>query len=176
MAGRNNFDPFVGQPIRSAQTYLRRISHTYSDIPKVIPDGKYGEQTEASVEGFQKKFKMEPTGVLDKQTWDKILLVYSDIIQFEGEPEPVYAYPSGTYVILPGGEDDNLYVIQSMMFVLSKHFSNIEPPLISGIYDEQSVITVKQFQKVFGMQENGIIEKTFWDKLAKLYEANVVSG
>lgn len=170
---RNNFDPFVGEPIRSAQNFLRRIAHTYSDIPGVIPDGKFGEQTRNAVLGFQEKFKIKPTGEIDKETWDKILLVYQDIIQYEGEPNLVRIYPSGTYVILPGDRDENLFVVQSMMFALSGHFLNIPPAKINGVNDDHNARIVMQFQKVFGMQENGIIERQFWNKLAGLYEAKV---
>lgn len=173
MAVRINYDPFVGQPIRSLQTFLRRIAHTYSDIPGVIPDGKFGEQTKAAVMGFQSKFKMEPNGVVDNATWDKILLVYGDIIEFEGEPELAEIYPAGTCVFLPGEKNENLYVIQAMMFALSLHFPNIDPAAINGINDDANVRVVKQFQKAFGMQENGMIEKNFWNKLAGLYASKI---
>ena len=47
---------FVGQPIRNAQCYLRRIAYEYKEIPLVVPDGIFGQQTRRSVAAFQKKY------------------------------------------------------------------------------------------------------------------------
>lgn len=168
-----NFNPFVGEPIRSVQTYLRRISYTYPDIPRLIPDGRFGEQTKNSVRGFQKKFNMPQTGVVDKETWDKILMVHEDILRYEGKPLTAEIYPEGAYVILPGEENEHLFVLQSMMFVLSKHYANIPPAPINGRNDAATVKVVAYFQKLFGMQENGMIEIQFWNNLKGLYEAKV---
>ncbi|MFV0516258.1 MAG: peptidoglycan-binding protein [Aminipila sp.] len=171
MAG--TFDPFVGQPIRSVQTYLRRISQTYKTVPAVIPDGEYGEQTKTAVLGFQKSFGLKQTGEVNKETWDRILLIYNDIMEYEGDPLPAVLYPSGKYVILPGEKNVNLYVIQSMMFVLQSHYSNIPGVDINGVNDDKTTAAVKAFQKVFGLQENGVIDKQFWDRLSSLYQVKI---
>ncbi|MBQ7792411.1 MAG: peptidoglycan-binding protein, partial [Clostridia bacterium] len=85
MANVNDFSPFLGQPIRSVQTYLREIGNKYSEMPNIIPDGIYGPETEASVRWFQEFVGLPVTGIVDKRTWDTILEEYFTLLA-EREP------------------------------------------------------------------------------------------
>ncbi|MEG0830059.1 MAG: peptidoglycan-binding domain-containing protein [Anaerovoracaceae bacterium] len=169
----NNFNPTVGQPIRSIQTFLRKIAHIYKEIPMVIPDGKYGTQTYKAVSGFQRRFGMKETGNVDNDTWDKIISVYGDVSRYADEPEMVKVYPSADFVILPGEESVHLYVIKGMLNGLADYFANIEKVSGGKEYDRPSVKNVEKLQEVFGMMKNGVIEKEFWNRLAGLYAAHI---
>ncbi len=46
----------VNKPIRNAQHFLRRISYD-NDIPRIIPDGIFGAQTQNAVMEFQRVFE-----------------------------------------------------------------------------------------------------------------------
>ncbi|WP_102399431.1 peptidoglycan-binding domain-containing protein [Haloimpatiens massiliensis] len=65
-----------GEPVRTIQTYLNRISQDYPAIPKVIVDGIYGQSTKNAVTTFQKVFYLPPIGVVDYPTWYKISDIY----------------------------------------------------------------------------------------------------
>ena len=43
---------YVGRPVRSLQTMLRAISFQYPAIPRLIPDGVFGERTLEAVMVF----------------------------------------------------------------------------------------------------------------------------
>lgn len=167
------FQPGTSQSIRSVQTYLRRIAQSDPDIPKVIPDGKYGKQTQDAVLAFQKKYGIKPTGEVDRESWDKILLVYNSIIEYEGEPLPANIYPNSKYTIMPEQKSETLLVIQSMILAISRRYSNITAVRVTGIHYENSVEAVKQLQQVFDLEPTGIIDKTFWNHLVRLYETIV---
>lgn len=160
----------MGQPVRSIQTYLHRISKEYKDIPNVIPDGNYGIQTKQSVEGFQVHFNLKKTGTVDNETWNRIHVEYNNIIETSGQPIPVEIYPDGKYKIPPGAESINLYVIQSMMFALSKRFPTLGSVEINGKNENGNIDMVIKFQHIFGIDETGVIDKKFWNNLAGLYE------
>ncbi|MCY6370023.1 peptidoglycan-binding domain-containing protein [Clostridium ganghwense] len=65
-----------GEPVRTVQKYLNRISDNYPAIPKVIVDGIYGDATKKSVTTFQKIFYLPPTGAVNYTTWYKISDIY----------------------------------------------------------------------------------------------------
>ena len=40
---------------------------------KVKLDGQFGTETLAALNGFQRQYKLEPTGQCDQKTWQKLL-------------------------------------------------------------------------------------------------------
>ena len=69
----------IGQPIRSLQTMLREISFVYTDLPRLIPDGVFEEETRRAVVSFQQLFNLPATGTVDNDTWDAVVVVYRHI-------------------------------------------------------------------------------------------------
>lgn len=66
----------TGDPVKTIQTYLNRISKDYPIITKVAEDGAFGAGTEKAVKEFQGVFSLPKTGVVDYATWYKISDVY----------------------------------------------------------------------------------------------------
>ena len=66
----------VGEPVKTIQNQLNRISRNYPLIPKVAEDGAFGPKTEEAVKVFQGIFNLPQTGVVDYATWYKISDVY----------------------------------------------------------------------------------------------------
>lgn len=169
----NDFSPFLGQPIRSAQTFLREIGNRYEEMPTVIPDGIFGEQTEASVKWFQNFRGLPVTGVIDKKTWDTLLEDYLFLLSERQPPVCVNLLPKDFDVILPDEENHHLHPIQAMMKNLSSEFDTVENLEITGVHDEASVNSVKSLQKILGKEETGNIDKAFWNDLVAIYEAYI---
>lgn len=65
-----------GEPVKTVQTYLSRISNNYPAISKVISNGYFAASTKKSVTDFQKIFYLPETGVVNYATWYKISDVY----------------------------------------------------------------------------------------------------
>lgn len=65
-----------GLPVRTIQDQLVAIRKTYSNIPELIIDGIYGEDTYAAVKKFQEIFGLPATGDVDYRTWYKISQLY----------------------------------------------------------------------------------------------------
>ncbi|WP_125154133.1 peptidoglycan-binding domain-containing protein [Clostridium rectalis] len=85
-----------GPDVRTAQTYLNRISVNYPAIPKMAVDGIYGEDTQKSVKVFQSVFSLPQTGNIDYATWYRISDIYVAVTQiaelrsFEDDNEENY--------------------------------------------------------------------------------------
>ena len=68
-----------GPGVYVIQQYLTYISTFITDIPQVVPNGKFSPSTQAAVIAFQKHFGLTPDGIVGKTTWDKIVEVYRDL-------------------------------------------------------------------------------------------------
>jgi peptidoglycan hydrolase-like protein with peptidoglycan-binding domain len=81
-----------GPGVYLIQQYLTYIASVLEGIPPADPDGVFGPQTELAVRTFQEYFGIDVTGVVDRYTWDRIVLIYrnlrfgdtSNISQLEG--------------------------------------------------------------------------------------------
>ena len=69
-------DELTGRPIYSIQ-YMLRIINQDKDLPG-IPDGIFGPQTTERVRVFQNERNINPTGVVDVETFDAIKIAYDE--------------------------------------------------------------------------------------------------
>lgn len=68
-----------GPDVYLIQQYLAYIASVLEGIPPAEPDGIYGPQTEQAVRVFQEFFGIDVTGVVDRYTWDRIVLIYRNL-------------------------------------------------------------------------------------------------
>lgn len=169
----DNISSLVNIPVRSLQTYLRRISKVHREVSPVIPDGKYGAQTENAVRSFQQKYGLPPTGTADHETWQRVVEVYRGVLDETAEPAPARIYPSAAKRIAPGEAEDCLYAIQGMMLPLTRIYPELGTVGVTGVNDDQCAACVQNLQRCFGQEENGVIDKRFWNSLAGFYTAQV---
>ncbi|MCI6867786.1 MAG: peptidoglycan-binding protein [Lachnospiraceae bacterium] len=66
----------VGSDVIKIQEQLNAISDNYPLIPKLTPDGVFGEQTQDAVRTFQSIFGLTQDGVVGPRTWYRIQDIY----------------------------------------------------------------------------------------------------
>ena len=69
----------TGDKVRQMQEQLDMIATVYSAIPRVTPDGIYGQRTADAVREFQSIFGLPQTGVVAFATWYRISHIYVGI-------------------------------------------------------------------------------------------------
>ena len=86
----------IGQPVRSLQTMLRTISFAYPFLPRLTPDGIFGERTLEAVMLFQREFFPPVTGQVNQATWDAIVSLYHQVVSRRCPPAAfqVQSFPS----------------------------------------------------------------------------------
>lgn len=159
----------INIPVRSLQTFLRKISEVYTNIPSLIPDGIFGDDTHNAVIEFKKAFNLPADGIVDFECWNKILSVYDDIINDQLPPAPADIFPSNPAIIKESDTHPSLYVIHAMLHNLSSYFPNLPNISITGTHDDDSIAITKELQKIFDMEPTGYINTTFWNRLTSLY-------
>jgi peptidoglycan hydrolase-like protein with peptidoglycan-binding domain len=70
------------------QEVLAYISTIVPEIPFVQPDGIFGPETASAVTAFQRIYGLEPTGIVDEETWNKLISVYRELRFGDTMPAP----------------------------------------------------------------------------------------
>lgn len=74
----------VGSGVYVLQHYLAYISQFIPEIPAPPITNVFDEATENSVKAFQSHFRMAPTGIVERLTWDRMTEVYQNLKVEEG--------------------------------------------------------------------------------------------
>lgn len=159
--------------IQSLQMMLRNIANEYDEVTTVVPDGIFGAQTLESVQSFQQKFGIVPTGVVDFDTWNKIVEISEGVTQINSPGRLFLGFNENNDDIIPGQTALELYVIQAMMKAIAFKMSDMADVNVTGTHDMQSVAAVKKLQNSMGIVDDGIITLEFYNNLTHLYEVYV---
>lgn len=164
------------QNIRNLQTMLRVISKASKEIPPVVPDGIYGNQTAASVRSFQKAAGLPQTGATDEPTWRNISTAYLALAPATAEPEPLRILLAQDQVLGPGSDNTHIYLVQAMILALSDYYVNFPALTVTGLLDRDTEHAIKQLQKISNLPETGIVDRRVWKRLVSLYRLAVGNG
>lgn len=164
------------EEIRQIQTMLREISFFDERIERVVPDGIYGEQTESSVRSFQRNNNLYETGVVDNDTWDKIIEEYDRIYRENKRNIPVNVINEGAVPIKTGDADLSLFVIQAMMLALSGELINLDKVEVTGVYDGQTQRAAEKIMIVSGLEPKSELDREFINSLSELYRVYITEN
>ena len=153
------------------QYMLRKIAEITGELPLVNTDGIYGEATREAVRYFQAQNGLAPTAEVDRQTWDKIFERYKESVYSVAQGEPIYPFPSPSYISQSGERSDIITLIQLILSSLSIIYDDFEEIEVTGVNDEKTVAALKRFQSYHGLPETGMLDKRTWDSAAKSFNA-----
>jgi len=159
------------QHILSLQAMLRTISFADADMPRLIPDGTYSEETAEAVRIFQRMHDLPETGETDLRTWKRIKKESEKAAAFHSEPTAINPFGTALTVWEQGDESPNIAVLQAMLVLISEHYPNLFPPAVSGKYCPETAAAVRRFQTVCGLPADGKTDIFTWDRLAGFYNS-----
>ncbi len=162
----NRLDSYVGKPIRSLQTMLRTIAQMEPDQLNVIPDGIYSDQTADAVRSFQQRHGLPVTGVADGETWEHIVKAYDKARVDVERAAPVQITLNPGQVIRRNEENHKVFLIQTMLLIMSFLVDEIPEVEYTGVLDAQTQRAVLAFQLKAGLRPTGEIDKRTWKALA----------
>lgn len=162
-------ESFLDQPIRSLQTMLRTIASVNPGQMTVMPDGIYGSQTAAAVSSFQRRQGLPITGVVDQPTWERIVLEFEPAYIEASKAQPLQISLDAGQVLRRNEQHHLLYLIQSILKVLSLANTGIPAPAFTGVLDAPTQEAVAAFQTYAGLPPTGEVDKRTWKNLALHY-------
>lgn len=160
--------------VATLQRRLDRIAINYPQIPFILKaNGLYGDRTEASVRAFQRVFGLNQTGIVDRETWYRVLYVYNAVkklaeLNSEGERIENDSFPRNLSF---GDRGTDVLRIQYYLLIISDALSDLSvpQPVITGIYDTATQNTVRGFQRYYGLPVTGNIDEQTWNAIVKYY-------
>ena len=159
---------YIGRPVRSLQTMLRTLSYVYPFLPRVTPDGIFGERTLEAVMLLQREFFPPVTGRVDQGTWDAIAALYR-----QAEDRLSSTLPVSTS---PGDESVHLNNAQSMFRGLGNVLDGVEPGAVNGRHDGPTTRNLQWLQRAGDRPETGNLDAESQDALDRLYRIFVTGA
>lgn len=158
-----------GALVRRIQNSLNIISRNYPLIPKIVPDGIFGESTEEAVKRFQQIFNLTQDGVIGRATWYKIVSLVVGINrlnELNSMGNTLFGlsleYPDA---ITEGDTGEKVSIMQLMLNILAEYYDQIPFVPNSGSYEQQTLNGVIAFQNLFHLTQNGIVDDRTWEAM-----------
>jgi len=164
-----------GEDVVELQFILNYIASFFTDVPKVIENGVYREDTRRSVEAFQRQNGLTADGIVGPSTWRKLYDVYHAIRGSlppgppDGVPQPpIPPYPG--VLLRNGSRGNDVRIMQTLLNEIGQVYTAIQPRLsVDGIFGPNTQRAVTAFQRQFGLTADGIIGPITWYRIVDVY-------
>lgn len=179
---RSNVPSYDGTPVRlgenspevrAVQSRLNTVSENYPSIPKLNPDGIFGELTESAVRQFQRIFNLTVDGIVGKATWYKLINITNAVrrlneLDSEGLTLEEYSqqFP---YSLRLGDTGESVEVLQYYLSVIGSYYDEIGQIEITGTYDLATAEAVYDFQLAFSLDPDRIVDERDWNEIYAVY-------
>jgi len=166
-----------GDAVRTVQNWLNRIRVNFPIIPAINPvTGVYGPQTEAAVRAFQGIRELgilSPTGVVDRDTWLSMSRTFSAVTRLgeltsEGIIMGIGRTPP-TDIIREGARGRLVAQAQYLMNFIAEFYPQVPSVMQNSSFTRDFAEAVRQFQRAFGLNADGVIGPNTWRMLYTVY-------
>ena len=164
----------TGRDIELIQRKLNRISVNYPGIPKIYPaDGFFDTSTTNAVKKFQEVFDLTPDGIVGRSTWYRIQFIYNAVkklasLNSEGLRlnDISTKFPS---VLQVGDSSSGVLTLQYYLSYIAAFIPSVLDTAVDGSFGEGTRNSVISFQKTYGLDETGIVDRSVWDEIENVY-------
>ena len=159
------------QAITNLQRYLRHLSYFNEGVDPLPVDGIFDSATEAALRSFQSAAGLPQTGRADRVTWERLYAAYRASIAEKQAPARIAHFPQipENYRVEVGDAQFLVSIIQHALQELAVVYEGLDDVPLSGAYDEQTAAAVRRFQAVYGLPEDGAVDRATWNALADAY-------
>lgn len=160
----------AANPVLELQFNINDIAMNNPDIPTIIPTGIYDQHTQNAISEFQKTANLTVTGKVDYETWNALRKEHGMAIHNINTPGSVFCFPQNIKQCKMGDECYTIYILQILLNYFHKKYKNYPEVNLTGLFDEQTEISVRQFQKHSNIPVTGIVDRQTWNLLNKINE------
>lgn len=160
----------TGIEVEHIHYFLDAIAFLDPDIPRLKTNSIYNDNSITMVKAFQKKYGLPVTGVFTYKDWSKLKEVYDKILKNLNNEYVSDLYPDNFLKLGSSGED----VLRFQRYLLSicRYNHSIPGVRVNGIFDDLTNRSVLKLQRIFGLDENGIVGPILWKKVVELSKKN----
>ncbi len=155
--------------IKEVQKFLYVVSDKlHPEVPRISIDGIYGAETEEAVKIFQALYDIEPTGKVDRITFE---LLYKAYDENKGVSEE-YIIQTEYFPTKAGDQGNHVLHIHLLMLELAQKYPDIGRIPKTTYFSNESISATKELQKIFNYAQNGEIDKELYLRI--LTELNAI--
>ena len=161
----------TGEPIQALQYYLKYVGIYNHALTPIEVTGTFDSATEQALRSFQTFYGLEPTGILNLNTINKLNQVYLGILEdlpYEITAERVV--PFGGRNLGIGSTGDDVRQLQTYLSFLSDYYPTIPKVSVTGYFGTETQNAVIAFQNNFGITPRGIVGAVTWNAIEEVYE------
>ncbi len=168
-----NMSPFTNANdekalIKEVQDMLYYISFFDKNIPRINPDGIFGEKTREAVTEFQREYGLPLTGEVDYATWNRLYEIYSSLSNTNDLPLALHVFPNPPYNVTDNEKSNVVYVVQIIINTLAYHL-DIPNVALDGVMGPETQKSVREFQRINRLPQTWIVDKRTWNALSSAY-------
>lgn len=141
--------------VMELQRYLRALERENLGTTTIPQDGIFGVDTADGVRRFQQSMNLEMTGVVDRQTWETLVIAYREQEQNNAPPLTIRGLRQP---LLQPGDDGNAVV-----------FLNVMLGLTDAVYTTATEEAVRQIQSAALLPITGNTDTATWNAVVRLY-------
>lgn len=164
----------TGRDVEFIQRRLNRISTNYPGIPKIFPqDGFFDSSTTDAVKKFQEVFGLEVDGLVGRATWNQIQFIYNAVkklytVNSEGLriTDVTTRY---TDTLSEGAAGEGVLTIQYYLSYIALFVPTVLEATMDGSFGPGTTNAVKSFQRTYGLNETGVVDRLTWDRIEGVY-------
>jgi len=155
--------------IRELQFLLLGLSYTDPDIPRIAITGVWNEQTAAALLAFQNRYALEQTGVVDLNTWERLVSEHEKSASRFQAGAPLY--PLYNPFITESIEDFPLLIefLQAVLRTLSEIGAFYPPIAVTGVWDQATASAVTVIQSLWNLKTTGKLDLPTWNAIAEMF-------
>ena len=160
----------TGADVRELQYLLAFVGYFTETLPVIAVDGVFGPTTRQAVEQFQQQQGLEPSGIVDTVTWNRLYNTYRSL--YESLPENYFSGVTAPYPGTPlsrGSRGAEVTRIQEYLNYISNTYPSIPKLDADGVFGARTAEAVRAYQTLFGIEPSGIVGAATWESITETY-------
>lgn len=158
-----------GEEVQFAQYYLALVGYFDTNVPLIEVTGYFDENTKNAVNAFQNTKGLEPTGVIDRDTWNELVKAYNQILSTSADEikqQGYELYPGR--LLTQGMQGEDIRALQILLQRAAAHDNTIPKVEVTGVFDSETEQAVRNIQQRAGFKNSGAVGALTWDYLVGL--------
>jgi len=159
----------TGSIVRDLQYMLAVVADYYPQVRSIEYDGVFGPRTADAVRDFQTLAGLPADGVVGPVTWRQLYPTYLNIVDTYGVSKTgVSLYPGLT--LSEGARGEDVTTLQTFLERISRSIEGIPSVTVDGVFGPATRRAVIALQRLYGLNQTGIVGPLTWDAAASLYD------
>ena len=158
-----------GVAVTTVQYYLAFLGYFLPELPQLALTGVFDDDTRDAVYTFQNAYGLPVDGVVGRDTWNKLLSVYDQLLRdlpqdYQNYIEQVYP---GRFLVL-GDEGRAVRQLQENIRAIAAQDPAIPTVEADGVFGPATQRAVLALQRQLGIDQSGAVGPVLWTRAAEL--------